>query len=61
MKYVLSTYDESFSDQESVDKKEFLFSYSSQAHGRMDKDSGSLGQEFLTWQIEARGQESKGR
>lgn len=65
MKYVLSIYFGSVSDQESGDKPEFLFSHSSQAHGEdgpvdhCDKDSGILGQEYLTWQI--RGKESKGR
>ena len=28
--------------------------------GHCDKDSGDLKQEYLTWQMEARGQESKG-
>lgn len=55
---MLSTYDGSVSDQEPSDKTEFLLSHSSQAHGEdgpadhCDKDSGSLGQESLTWQME---------
>lgn len=58
MKYVLSTCDESESDQESIDRTEFLPSHSSQALGEdgpvdhSDKCSESSGQEYLTWQKE---------
>lgn len=62
MKYILSIYVGSVSDQESGDKPEFLFSHSSRAHGEdgpvdhCDNDSGIWGQECLTWQIKARSQ-----
>lgn len=37
MKYVLSIYDGSVSNQESIAKKEVLLPHSSQAHGRMEQ------------------------